>query len=139
MINICSDFIEDIKTTYNCARICTNVPTAPISDYIISEFNLISTSIFYADEKFYKWQVYDGEFLLYDSGWGGEGELIGDFSNGSTFDNIYLGMNNIDIINLLYSMRFYIKKRTLSIAHSVMDENNKISKKTIKYFLNETD
>ena len=108
-------------------------------DYIISEFNLISTSIFYADEKFYKWQVYDGEFLLYDSGWGGEGELIGDFSNGSTFDNIYLGMNNIDIINLLYSMGFYIKKRTLSIAHSVMDENNKISKKTIKYFLNETD
>lgn len=138
MINICSNFTEAIKTTYNCAKICTNIPSAPISDYLISNFYLISSSIFYTDEKYYKWQVYDGPFLLYDTGWGEEGELISDFSNGSTFDDIYLGMNNIDIINLLYSNGFYIKKRTLSISHLAMDENNKISNKTTKYFFNET-
>lgn len=138
MLNICSNITEEIKTTYDCAKVCFNTPSAPIADYIVSGFNLISTSIFYSDEKLYKWQIYDGNILLYDSGWGEGSDLMPDFYNGSVFSNIYLGINNSDIVSLLYLMGFYIKQRTLSIAHLAMGENGKVSEKTIKYFFNET-
>lgn len=136
--NICSNEILNIQTIYSCARICTNVPSAPTADYEFSNFYLNSTSSFNTSEKYYKWQAYDGNYLLYDTGWGEEGDLILDFSNGSTFDNIYLGISNIDIVNLLLAMNLYIYKRTIKIVHQVMDGNNKTSEKIIKYYFNET-
>ena len=139
MSNICNDILITVKTTYDCVRICSETPSAPTANYDISEYNLISTSEFNTNTGYYKWLIYDGNYLLYDSGWGEKDMLILDFSNGSTFDNIYLGINNIDIITLLYSLGFYIKNRTLSISHLVMDENNKKSEKITKYFFNETD
>lgn len=136
-MDICSNLIEDLKTIYTCAKVCTNIPAAPIADYLISSFNLTSTSIFYGEGELYKWQFFDGNFLLYDTGWGEKNDLITDFSNGSTFNDIYLGMNNNDIITLLHSMGFFIKKRTISVAHQVMDGNNKKSEIKIKYYFNE--
>lgn len=91
-----------------CARVCSKLNQAPIADMQFDEYLLIDVSTYFDNgvdtNRQVRWEIYVGEYLIYDFGYGFYNDAIPELGNGSMYSILNLGLENEDIINFLETL-----------------------------------
>ena len=113
----------------SCARVCEKFNTAPIAEMFFDTFLLIDVSTYYDNgddtNRLIKWEIYVGEYLVYDFGYGLYNDPISELANGSIYSVLNLGDENDDIISFLESLPSTIINSdvTLEVKLTVKDNS----------------
>ena len=93
---------QTIETNISCAKFCTTkFNDAPIAELTYNSYVLSDSSVYYdinsiADRQV-RWSLYVEDTLIYDFGFNYYYNTITELSNGSTYDELNLGVQNGDI------------------------------------------
>lgn len=137
--------------TLNCAIFCENYPQKPQAEYVIN-FDVSTGTTLSADldlfydnsvSHYFRWFItaidnFDNEYLVYDFGFGEPVWGIPEMTNGSTYSDFILGINNIDIKTFLLSLSQIIITNNVTLAMNlqVKDSFDQVSNTTKKYYFN---
>lgn len=134
-----------------CADFCGNYPQKPEAEYVINFDSSTGTTLsanlnlFYdgSTNHYFRWFVtaidnFDNEYIVYDFGFGEPVWGIPEMTNGSTFADFILGINNIDIKTFLLSLSQIIITNNVTLAMNLQtkDSFEQVSKTTKKYYFN---
>lgn len=89
-----------------CAKVCYNKITYPVAKLLFKDWVLFDDSTYYDGDitnRQIGWLVYVNDVLYKEIGYGLSNEIIPFFGNGSTYGNIFLGVNNQDFYNYIES------------------------------------
>lgn len=125
----CKDNIS-ITTEILCAKVCKVTPNNPPEAlFSYADFTLFDGSEYYDDGnevlRMVNWQVYYGDVLIYNFGYGKYYEPILELNNSSIYSQLVLGENNYDIIQFLNTLpEVTLKsKDNLNIIMNVLDSS----------------
>lgn len=97
-----------ITETIICAKACTvrlnDSPTAKLS---YSGSTLSDDSTYFdgnATGRLIRWKVYTSSYFFYDFGWNLQTDIVPELSNGSSYEQMDLGVNNSTILTYFESL-----------------------------------
>jgi hypothetical protein len=97
----------EITENIICAKVCyIKFNDEPFARLSFEDFKLTNISEFFDSQtnlRKARWKLYIGTQLLYTFGWGNLTDVIPELSNGSTYNELVLGLNNSDIIAFISS------------------------------------
>jgi hypothetical protein len=98
-----------ITETILCAKTCTvKWNDAPVAKFSFDNYVISDDSQYFDSENLsqrqMRWALYCGDALIYEFGFGNHSDSITELSNGSTYSQMNLGLNNIDILNFVESI-----------------------------------
>lgn len=101
---------NDFLVSFNvCARLCSKQNDPPIAKFVYEEFILTEDSTFFDGVPLsslhqFQWQIFVNNRIIYNFGYGNRGVVIPELSNGSTYDQLNLGLQNIDIFTFINTL-----------------------------------
>ena len=138
-MNICSNEIFTVSTSYDCVRICDGpVFPAPEVEYEIADFKLTANALQFNGVLRYRWIIKDNGFTIYDSGYGLADVALPLIGNASTYEEFLFGNDYVDLKAMLDQIAPYYIGSELKFEIKATDDSGKESEIFSSFFLSLT-
>lgn len=100
---------QTVTQTIICAKACTvKFNEEPVAKFFYEDFILSDDSQYFdkgsVAQRQVRWQIYTGDYLVYDFGFGNYFEEIPELTNGSVYSVLSLGLQNQDMLDFITSL-----------------------------------